>query len=41
MLRKNMKPLVLHFSSIFLYLKNELKIFPSKETHEKGGLAFK
>jgi len=33
---KNMKPLVLDTSSIFLCLKNERKIFPLKEIHEKG-----
>jgi len=32
-----MKPLVLDSSSIFLCLKNEQKIFPFKEIHEKGG----
>jgi len=32
-----MKPLVLDSSSISLSFKNELKIFPSKEIHEKGG----
>jgi len=31
-----MKPLVLESSSISLCLKNELKIFPFKEIHEKG-----
>ncbi len=34
-------PLVLDSSSIFLCLKNELKIFPSKKICEKGGLAFR
>ena len=36
-----MKRLVLVSSSISLLLKNELKILPSKEIHEKGGLALK
>jgi len=32
-----MKPLVLSSTSIFLSLKNELKIFLHMETYEKGG----
>jgi len=36
-----MKPLVLHSSSISLWLKNKLKIFPSKKIHEKGGPALR
>jgi len=34
-----MKQVVLHYVPIFLSLKNELKIFPSTETHEKDGPA--
>jgi len=33
-----MKILVLHSTSIPFCLENELKIFPSKEIHHKGGL---
>jgi len=32
---------VLHSTSIFLSLKNEPRIFPFTETHEKGGPALK
>lgn len=38
---KNTNPVVLHSASIFLSLKNELKLFPSRDTHEKGGPALK
>jgi len=36
-----MEPIVLHFASIFLSLKNELKIFPSTENLKKGRLDLK
>jgi len=36
-----MKLLGLEFSSNFLWLKNELKMFQSKEIREKGGPALK
>jgi len=41
MLQKDMKPLVLNSSSISLCLENEPKIFPFKEIHEKGEIAFR
>jgi len=36
-----MKLLMLHYASTSLCLKNKLKIFPSKETHDKGGQGLK
>jgi len=36
-----MKPLVLHSAPIYLGMKKELKIFPAKKIHEKGGPAFR
>jgi len=41
MLQKNMKQLVLESSSISLWLKNEPKIPPLMEIHEKGGSALR
>jgi len=36
-----MKPLILSLTSIFISLKNKLKIILSTKTYEKGGLVLK
>jgi len=38
---KNMKTLVLSSTSIFLSLKNEMKLFLPMQTYKKGGPTFK